>query len=139
MSAEHTLPSLLLVRGLPGSGKSTLACRLCQTDHHIHLEADMFMTDDAGNYRFSAARLGEVHKYCETETLRHLREGHHVVVSNTFSQIWEMQPYLDMAAELGIPVQIIECQGQFKSIHDIPDRNVREMRNRWEKLPQPEF
>ncbi|OKH88426.1 ATP-binding protein [Thalassospira sp. TSL5-1] len=136
MTIENTHPTLTLVRGLPGSGKSTLARRLCQADNHIQLEADMFMTDDTGNYRFSRARLGEVHKRCETETLRHLRDGHHVVVANTFSQVWEMQPYLDMASDMGITIQIIECQGQFKSIHDIPDRNVREMRNRWEKLPQ---
>ncbi len=136
MSAEQTLPTLLLIRGLPGSGKSTLALRLCQAPNHIHLEADMFMTDNAGNYRFSTERLGEVHKRCETETLKHLQDGQNVVVSNTFSQVWEMQPYFDMAADLGIKVQIVECQGQFKSLHNIPNRNIREMRNRWEKLPQ---
>ncbi|PKR53077.1 ATP-binding protein [Thalassospira marina] len=137
IAEENNGPSLLLIRGLPGSGKSTLARRLCQADEHFHIEADMFMTDAKGRYRFSAAKLGEVHARCEQETRQHLQAGHHVIVANTFSQIWEMQPYLDMAKTLGIPVQIIECQGQFKSIHDVPERSIRDMRNRWEKLPKP--
>ncbi|WP_417844702.1 ATP-binding protein [Thalassospira sp.] len=136
MTSPNTDQYLLLIRGLPGSGKSTLAQQLCQNGDLIHLEADMFMVDGTGKYRFSAAKLADVHARCERETRTHLENGRSVVVSNTFSQIWEMQPYFDMAAQSVIPVQIIECQGQFKSIHDIPERGLTAMRNRWEKLPR---
>ncbi|OSQ38275.1 ATP-binding protein [Thalassospira mesophila] len=128
--------SLLLIRGLPGSGKSTLAKKLCQKDAAIHLETDMFMTDSKGRYQFNPKKLPAIHARCEQETRTHLDAGNSVIVSNTFSQIWEMQPYLDMAREADIPVQIIECQGQFKSIHDVPARSIENMRNRWENLPQ---
>lgn len=135
MTTSDTKQLLMLIRGLPGSGKSTLAQKLCQNGDLIHIEADMFMTDRNGKYSFSPAKLADVHARCERETRQNLENGHSVVVANTFSQVWEMQPYLDMARERKIPVQIIECQGQFKSIHDVPERGIATMRNRWEKLP----
>ncbi|MDP2698420.1 ATP-binding protein [Thalassospira sp.] len=128
--------SLTLIRGLPGSGKSTLAQQICPARDAVHLEADMFMVDAAGKYVFDRRKLKDVHARCEQECADHLRHGRSVVVSNTFSQIWEMQPYIDMTARWTIPLQIIECHGNFANIHDVPDDRITAMQDRWETLPQ---
>ena len=129
-------PTLTLVRGLPGSGKSTLAQRLCVATAAIHLEADMFMIDEDGYYEFDPGRLMETHTTCETKCREGLTRGKDVVVSNTFTRFWEMKAYIQMARELDIPLQIVECHGRFGSIHQVPDEAFADMRARWEDLPE---
>ncbi|MCK2167295.1 ATP-binding protein [Thalassospira xiamenensis] len=135
--ANHfpTKPTLTLIRGLPGSGKSTLATMICEKTGDIHLEADQFMVDRNGDYRFDGRKLRDVHARCETECDAYLSTGQAVVVSNTFSEIWEMQAYLDMAERHDVPLQIIECHGQFRNIHGVPDDKIDAMRKRWQQLP----
>jgi hypothetical protein len=57
-----------------------------------------------------------------------------VVVSNTFTQEWEMQPYLDLAQQYGYKVVslIVENRHGSKNIHDCPEETVERMRNRFE-------
>ena len=129
-------PTLTLIRGLPGSGKSTLATMICEKTGAIHLEADQFMIDHNGDYRFDGRKLRDVHARCETECDGHLSAGQGVVVSNTFSEIWEMQAYLDMAERHHAALQIIECHGQFRNVHGVPDDKIDAMRKRWQQLPE---
>ena len=51
-----------------------------------------------------------------------MRDRFNVAVSNTFTQKWEMQPYIDMANEHNYHIQIIKCHGDSKwqSIHNVP-------------------
>lgn len=119
---------LIIIRGLPGSGKSTLARKF---HGYLHAESDMWMCDNDGKYRFDPKRLKDCHEKCQ-KTVRHwLDNGNDVVVSNTFSRIWEMQPYLDMPYEK----TVIECQGRFENVHGVPDHTIETMRNRWENYP----
>lgn len=127
--------TLTLIRGLPGSGKSTLASALAARSGAVHLEADQFMIDRAGSYRFDSRRLRDVHHQCETACEENLRIGNSVIVANTFSEIWEMQAYLDMAERHAVALQIVECHGQFENVHGVPDHKIRAMRDRWEMLP----
>ncbi len=129
-------PDLTLIRGLPGSGKSTLAGMICEKTGAIHLEADQFMVDRSGNYRFDGRKLRDVHARCEVECDGHLSVGQSVVVSNTFSEIWEMQAYLDMAERHHAALQIIECHGRFGNVHGVPDDKINAMRKRWQQLPE---
>lgn len=118
------LPTLIIVRGLPGSGKSTLAKRLGLPS----FEADDYFTGPDGVYRFDPAKLGEAHAQCLANVKASLESGAETVVSNTFTTIKEMQPYLD----LGHVVQVIECRGAWRSIHGVPDATLQKMRDRWE-------
>jgi len=129
-------PKITLIRGLPGSGKSTLARQLVHnaTVPTKHVEADMFMINrETGNYEFDPARLPGAHARCRVLTRHTLESGRNVVVSNTFSQMWELQPYFSIAnaLNLGTPT-IIECQNSFGSIHNVPEEAMQRMRERWE-------
>ncbi|MBX2833287.1 MAG: ATP-binding protein [Rhodospirillales bacterium] len=128
--------TLTLIRGLPGSGKSTLAKRLAKATGATHLEADMFMVDREGFYEFDPTRLDMTHAKCKAACREALEDGKNAIVSNTFTRLWELQNYFDMAEELGIPLQIIECHGKFRSIHNVPDETLADMRDRWEQLPK---
>lgn len=128
--------SLTLIRGLPGSGKSTLATALAAKTAATHLEADQFMVDRAGAYRFDPRRLRDVHQTCENACNDALGVGNNVIVANTFTEIWEMQAYLDMAERFGVTLQIIECHAPFDNTHGVPNDKIKIMRDRWQTLPE---
>jgi predicted kinase len=131
-SSHHQ--TLILIRGLPGSGKSTLAQRLVSNiPWSVSAEADAFFLDSEGNYSYNPTMVKAAHEWCQCKCHDKLRQGHTVIVSNTFTQLWEMQPYLDMAKELNLPVQVIECKGNFGSIHNVPEEAIAKMKARWEQ------
>lgn len=125
---------LYIIRGLPGSGKSTLAKNLYifgLVDYHF--EADMYFIDAEGNYKFDPSKLKDAHAWCQEAVRGQIEGGDSVAVSNTFTQMWEMEPYLDMAKELGVKTSIITVEGNYGSIHNVPEEAITRMRNRWEK------
>lgn len=121
---------LVLIRGLPGSGKSTIARSMAG---YVHLEADMFFAQD-GEYKFDAGKIKDAHAWCQAMTRDALSQEKDVVVSNTFTQQWEMIPYIRMATEYGIVAQIIEAKGNFMNVHGVPPEVIEKMRARWEDL-----
>lgn len=127
------MKKVILVRGQPGSGKTTIARMLWVQDVDLrHFEADMFFMVD-GEYCFDAAKIKEAHKWCQDSARETLQEGDSVIVSNTFTQLWEMQPYIDMAKEYGATLQVIECKGDFGNVHNVPSDAIERMRARWEE------
>lgn len=123
------MQKLTLIRGLPGSGKSTLA----KTLDIPHYEADMFFMKE-GKYCFDASKLHQAHQWCLSSTKTALIAGSSVVVSNTFTTKKEMNPYVDLAAELGVELEILECTANFGSVHDVPTEVIKRMKMRWETL-----
>ena len=129
---------LYLVRGLPGAGKSTFAKKLldCMTD--VHYETDMFFTDPkTGEYKFDATELKRAHQWCY-DRVKHSMEvfddARTIVVSNTFTQEWEMQPYIDLAEKHGYTVisLIVENRHGGVNTHNVPEETLDRMRNRFE-------
>ncbi len=120
--------TLYLVRGLPGSGKSTYA----KTLDAVHLETDMFFVDKQGNYQFCASLLSQAHDWCQQETEQQLKQGHDVVVSNTFVQHWEMKAYLSLAKKYRAKLIVSVCNGDYASVHDVPLSTIEAMRKRWQ-------
>lgn len=122
------MPNLTLIRGLPGSGKSTLARRLAVGG--IHLETDQYWERD-GKYLFNPSRLGEAHQWCQDKTYTSLKDGHSVVVSNTFTTVKELRPYFDIAKEFGQVPVVIVMQNQFGNVHNVPRETLAKMRARF--------
>jgi len=119
---------LILIRGLPGSGKTTMATVLVLIDYK-HFEADMFFTL-AGVYRYEASKVRNAHEWCIEATRNALEAGSRVVVSNTFTRLNEMEPYLSMTKNL----KIIEARGTWENTHGVPKEMLDRMASRWEPL-----
>lgn len=120
---------LYIIRGLPGSGKSNLAEELKQKGLVSYVvEADQFMVDDEGFYKFVPSNLQRCHEECQAWVKFHLDNGENVAVANTFTRIWEMAPYFKM----GYPYTIITAKGNFKNIHGVPNQVIENMKQRWQ-------
>ena len=126
--------NLILLRGLHGSGKSTLAKLLADKDY-CHKEADMFFVDRDGNYKFEPSKIKDAHSWCQDEVAFLMKYEHSpIVVSNTFTQEWEMDVYYKMAEKLGYRVtsMIVENRHGGKNEHGVPDDKLETMKNRFE-------
>lgn len=126
--------TLYLIRGVPGTGKSTEAKRIIEQNPDKtfkHFEADMFFVKN-GKYNFDPKKIKDAHKWCQSETMNALLHGFDVIVSNTFTQKWEMDPYVKMAEQLGADLKVIVKKHVYGNIHGVPDDKVKAMQDRWE-------
>jgi len=124
------MKELFLLRGLPGSGKSTLAKSIGGS----HMEADKYFMD-MGEYKFDPTKLKEAHAWCQNAVkVWMVNNTEKVVVSNTFTQEWEMQPYFDLAEKYGYRVYslIVENRHEGVNSHGVPEEKLVQMKNRFE-------
>ena len=129
------MKTLYIVRGVPGSGKSTFAKSLGGT----HFEADMFFMKD-GEYKFDMSKIKEAHNWCQdsvnTAMIMNNTAGLNetIVVSNTFTQEWEMMPYFEMAElhEYRVFSIILENRHGGVNEHNVPEDKIEQMKNRFE-------
>ncbi len=126
---------LTLIRGLPGSGKSSLAELMLGAT----VSADDYFVVEGG-YNFDPARLGLAHAACQVSTRLELAAGRPVVVANTFSQKWEIEPYLVIAKTFGARLYVADLyDGGLtdlelfeRNVHGVPLEVITTMRERWE-------
>jgi predicted kinase len=123
------MKTLILLRGLPGAGKSTFA----KTLGGIHIEADHYFMKD-GEYKFDASKLKQAHEHCRTSTEGWMMEGYNIVVSNTFTQEWEMDAYYELAKKYGYRVYSIIVENRHGGVneHGVPADKLEQMKNRFE-------
>lgn len=118
------MAKLVLVRGLPGSGKSTYA----KTLGFVHLEADMYFMTDEG-YQFNGSRIKDAHVWCESMTRLCLASNVNVVVSNTFTTLKEIEPYLGMTWD---KLVVVRMTADYGSVHDVPQEVIEKMKKRFQ-------
>jgi predicted kinase len=123
---------LIIVRGLPGSGKSTFAKSLGGE----HIEADMFFVDrETGEYKFDATKLKLAHNWCAIQVQKAMVEDEpKIIVSNTFTQEWEMKTYYDLAKMHGYRVFSIIVENRHGGIneHNGPEEKLEQMKHRFQ-------
>jgi predicted kinase len=121
---------LFLLRGLPGSGKSTLARSL----GGMHMEADKYFMS-SGKYEFDASQLRDAHNWCQNAVRVGMEtQGQKIVVSNTFTQEWEMDPYYKLAEQYGYRVYSLVVENRHMGVnqHGVPADKLEQMKNRFE-------
>jgi predicted kinase len=124
------MKELFLLRGLPGSGKSTLAESLGGS----HMEADKYFTYE-GKYEFDVTKLKDAHDWCQNAVRVFMEnKNKRVVVSNTFTQEWEMKPYFDLAEKHGYKVYSLIVENRHGGVneHGVPEDKLEIMKNRFE-------
>ena len=128
---------LYLIRGVPGSGKSSLA-RIIWNDYAI-CEADKFFEDEEGNYNFDPSKIRQAHDWCKLQVETRMKDNSvnpqyypEIIVSNTFTEEWEMKPYLEMAERYGYRVVSLIVENRHGGIneHGVPEEKLEQMEAR---------
>jgi predicted kinase len=132
--------TLYILRGLPGSGKSTLAKTLVHSGSIC--EADQFFVNkETGEYEFNPDEIKIAHQWCKDEVENRMKSNQEnpqyhpaIVVSNTFTQEWEMDWYFKLAEKYDYKVftLIVENRHGGKNIHGVPDEKLEIMKNRFQ-------
>jgi predicted kinase len=128
------MKKIILLRGLPGSGKSSLA-KLMSNALTGFVESDMYFIQN-GEYKFDASKLRQAHAWCQNQVEKWM--GPHglddIIVSNTFTQEWEMQPYFELAEKYGYVIfsLVVENRHGGKNVHNVPEDKLEQMKNRFE-------
>ena len=129
------MKTLYIVRGIPGSGKSTFA----KSIGGVHIEADQFFMMN-GKYNFDITKIKLAHKYCQNQNEAWMKtdgvqvNNDKIVVSNTFTQEWEMEPYFKLAEKYGYKTfsLIVENRHGGVNEHGVPEDKLEIMKNRFE-------
>jgi predicted kinase len=132
---------LYIVRGIPGSGKSTFAKMLVGEDFLV-CEADKYFIDkETGEYNFDSTKIKEAHKFCQDTVETYMKDSlvndqfyREIAVSNTFTQEWEMEHYIELAKkyEYTVFTIIVENRHGGKNVHGVPEEVLTKMCERFE-------
>lgn len=126
---------LILIRGIPGAGKTTLAKEIAAMFSYTHLEAAQFHTI-GGQYLWDAKLAQMAHEVTLLQTRRALAAGQRVVVANTFTRLWEMEPYLNLKAPR---TAVIRCENRWQNSYGVPSAVISAMADRFEDYPGEEI
>ena len=127
--------TLVLLRGLPGAGKSTVAELIgAKGAGYTHFEADMYFMQD-GVYKFDPTKLKLAHNWCAIQTQKAMVDDTSIIiVSNTFTQEWEMETYYELARMHSYQVvsMIVENRHGGKNVHGVPEDKLQAMADRFQ-------
>ncbi|MFN5620093.1 MAG: ATP-binding protein [Flavobacteriales bacterium] len=125
---------LILLRGLPGSGKTTLAHVLSEDGKYPLFSVDDYFTDESGHYDFRFQENHLAYKQCE-EGVKLAMQSHaqKIILHNTFTMEWEMEPYFKLAAEHDYRLHVLTAENRHgnKNVHDIPEEHIERMRAKY--------
>ena len=136
------MKTMILIRGLSGSGKTMLADLLQgNLDGRADITVDEFFTTTSG-YNFQVEKLKDAHEWCKEETEKLLQdEWEAVIVHNTFTRKWEVDPYIEMGTKHGYRIQVINLYDaglndkelSERCAHNVSPSTISRQRKRWEK------
>jgi len=131
MQTDRLQPSLILLRGLPGSGKSTLAHVLSENGKYPVLSIDSYFTHPlTGEYNFEFGKNHLAYTQCEVRTREKMEQGcSKILVDNTFTMEWEMEPYFKLGAQYNYRIFVITVENRHgkNNIHSISKEQLEKM------------
>lgn len=140
---KHRNPhTMYIIRGIPGSGKSEMAKTIATGVHDDHVgiicEADEFMVDKNGKYKFDHKKLFYAHNSCFRKAVGIACSGvYNIIVSNTNINALEYMKYIRLALIFDMNIQIITLDSTFSSIHTSDDKVIKSMLERWSTCTDP--
>jgi predicted kinase len=127
--------NLILLRGLPGSGKSTLAKQLSEEGKHPFFSVDDYFTNtETGEYHFEYLNNHLAYKLCEDNVRESMQvQATKIVVHNTFTMDWELEPYFKLASEFSYTLFVLTVENYHssKNIHGISDEQLQKMAEKY--------
>ena len=131
--------NLILLRGLPGAGKTTFA-KTMWSEYVVCEADDYFIDEETGEYKFNARDLPKAHNWCKWKVETFMQDNQanaqfytNIVVSNTFTQEWEMEDYIRLAHTYGYKVfsLIVENRHGGVNQHGVPADKLNQMQDRF--------
>ena len=123
---------IILIRGIPGAGKSTYAKFLKEKykkyDFSIFEADDFFMVGE--KYEYNPSKIKDAHEYCYKRAMD--SKGKNIIISNTFTKVWEMKKYLALANEYDADCIVFRIMGHHKNVHDVPEEVINRMERNFE-------
>jgi predicted kinase len=126
--------NIILLRGLPGSGKTTFADLLSENGKYPVYSVDHYFTDEAGNYKFNHLENHLAYDECIRNTITAVQSGiEKIIVDNTFTIEWEMEPYFKIASENGCRIFVLTVENRHGStnVHGISEEQIRKMEEKY--------
>ncbi len=123
-------PSLILLRGLPGSGKTTLAIVLSDDGKTPVFSVDDYFTDSNGDYHFNYSENHLAYKQCQNNAESAMKDRvQKIIVDNTFTLEWELEPYFKMAGFHGYRVFVLTVENRHggSNSHGISQEQIEKM------------
>ena len=126
---------LILLRGLPGAGKSSLAAVLSENGKYPAFAIDDFFTNkETGEYTFEFSKNYLAYAQCEELTKQALDKGiEKVFVDNTFTFMWELEPYFKLAATFNYTLYVltVEKYHSLENIHGVSQDQLEKMATKY--------
>jgi len=127
--------SLILLRGLPGSGKTTLAKVLSENNTYPVFSVDDYFTNEVtGEYIFNFQNNHLAYKQCKDLTNEAMKQNFpKVIVHNTFTLDWELEPYFKMASlyYYTLFVVTVENYHEHKNVHEVTEEQLQKMAEKY--------
>lgn len=127
--------SLILLRGLPGSGKSTLAKVLSENEKYPFFSVDDYFTNKkTGEYHFEYLNNHLAYKQCEEKVRESMQaQTTKILVHNTFTMDWELEPYFKLAAKFNYTLFVVTVEKYHTqdNIHNVSDEQLQKMAEKY--------
>lgn len=88
-----------------------------------------------GEYKLDPTKLSTAHKWCQVRVEHAMEdEKDKIVVSNTFTQEWEMDVYYELAKKYGYRVYSIIVENRHGGVneHGVPEEKLQQMSDRFQ-------
>ena len=127
--------NLIVLRGLPGSGKSTLAMVLSEEGKFQTFSVDDYFTNpETGEYIFDFKNNYLAYKLCEENTKQSMMNAESkIIIHNTFTMDWELEPYFKLASEFNYSVFVLTVENYHEqgNTHGVSNEQLQKMAEKY--------